>query len=216
MQAAYSPGVEQMRPVRLARQIRLQALADRHGGPKALSLLVGSPDTHLIALSKGSKLMGDKLARKIEAALDLPTGWLDVLESDETSPPTSGGQESPQAQRLSLLPFETPPHIKQGELMTMAVERLPARFSAAVWDEALAPQTPKGTVLVFEVAAKPQPGHGVLVQDATGARYVRRYIPGTAGRWVAGSRNDAYPPMDSERDGLTLLAVATGRLDGAV
>lgn len=216
MQAAYIPGVEQMRPVRVARRDRLQALADRHGGPKALSLLVGSPDTHLIALSKGTKLMGDKLARKIEAALDLPTGWLDVIETDDAQSPTLGGQQAPQAHKLSLRPFETPPHISQGELMTMALKDLPARFSAAVWDDALAPQTPKGTVLVFEVAATPQPGHGVLVQDATGARYVRRYIPGTSGRWVAGARNDAYPPMDSERDGLTLLAVATGRLDGAV
>ena len=100
--------------------------------------------------------------------------------------------------------------------MTMALKGLPARFSAAVWDDALAPQTPRGTVLVFEAAATPQPGHGVLVQDATGALHVRRYIPGTAGRWVAGARNDAYTPMDSERDGLKLLAVATGRLDGAV
>jgi hypothetical protein len=173
-----------------------------------------SPQTLTNWKSRGISKDGALLAERFFGCA--PSYVIEGIGPARQASANEGLASHPVAQSLSLRPFETPPHIQQGELMSIAVKGLPATFSAAVWDEALAPQTPKGTVLVFEVAAMPQPGHGVLVQDATGARYVRRYIPGTAGRWVAGSRNDAYPPMDSERDGLTLLAVATGRLDGAV
>lgn len=97
----------------------------------------------------------------------------------------------------------------------MSEAPLPHRFRLAVPDDALAPDTPRGTVLIFSTTAPPAFGHGVLVQDSTGQRHVRRYSQGPAGRWLAEARNSAYLTLDSF-DGLQVLAVVVARETGEV
>lgn len=84
-------------------------------------------------------------------------------------------------------------------------------FTTVVPDDALAPRTPRGTRLIFRRGGVPQPGYGVFVQDSVGRRYIRRYAEGHDGAWIAEANNPAYASLDSVRDGLTLLAVVTGR-----
>jgi transcriptional regulator with XRE-family HTH domain len=112
------------------------------------------------------------------------------------------------------LPFDTPPTFTWESVVSS--RELPPQFCLAVPDDALAPRTPRGTVLIFETAAKPQPGDGVPVEDRYGGRHVRRYLPGVGGNWTAGVHNDAYPELQAERDGLEILAAASGRMSGAV
>lgn len=92
---------------------------------------------------------------------------------------------------------------------------LPPRFRMAAPDDAMAPLTPKGTVLIFSTDAEPAFGHGVLVEDATGMRYLRRYAQGPGGRWIAEARNSAYLALDSA-SGLRVLAVVIGRETGEI
>lgn len=55
---------------------------------------------------------------------------------------------------------------------------------------------------------QPRPGDGVLVSDSSGGVYFRIYRAGRADRWTAVALNPAYgPDLDSERDGLRVLAV---------
>lgn len=82
-------------------------------------------------------------------------------------------------------------------------------------DDALAPSTPRGTLLLFETAAAPVFGHGVLVEDSAGQRYVRKYAQGPAGRWLAVANNAAYLSLDSA-DGVRVLAAVTWRATGEV
>ena len=119
-----------------------------------------------------------------------------------------------EAQQLSLSAFTIPPQVKWGELMQM--QKLPARFSVAMPDDSLAGKIERGTVLIFDSEATPTPGHGVLLKDREGVLYVRRYVHVRGNQWQAHSTNDAYSVMDSERDGLVILAAMCGRLDGFI
>lgn len=54
------------------------------------------------------------------------------------------------------------------------------------------------------------------MQDKGGRRYIRRYAEGPNGTWLAQALSEGYVSLDSKADGLILLAVMTGRLDGAI
>lgn len=100
-------------------------------------------------------------------------------------------------------------------IVSAVIEDLPKRFRLAVPDDALAPATPRGTVLIFSTATAPEFGKGVLVQDSAGQRHVRRYAQGPGGRWLAEARNTAYITLDSA-SGLQVLAVVVARETGDV
>lgn len=95
----------------------------------------------------------------------------------------------------------------------VATDQLPSRFCCAVPDDALAPRTLRGTRFTFDRNAQPAPGLVVLVEDASGTRYVRRYTQGAGHHWTA-SAADGYVTLDSITHGLRLLAVAVSRWDG--
>lgn len=118
------------------------------------------------------------------------------------------------AQNLSdPQPDDEPP--KHTWEFVLSAVTLPPRFRLAVPDDALAPSTPRGTVLIFEPAAPPVFGHGVLVEDAAGQRYVRKYAQGPGGRWLAVANNPAYLTIDSA-SGARVLAAVTWRGTGEV
>lgn len=126
----------------------------------------------------------------------------------------SGPSELMKAHSLSLAAVTIPAQVKWGELMQL--QKLPDRFSLAMPDDSLSGKIERGTVLIFDSAAEPKPGHGVLLKDKRGAMYVRRYVHVREGRWQAQATSDAYASLDSEADGLVVLACMTGRLDGAI
>jgi hypothetical protein len=94
----------------------------------------------------------------------------------------------------------------------MQSTELPPCFVLAVPDAAIAERHPAGTRVVFETAAEPRPGRPVLVQDAGGVRYVRVYGGERGTRWQAMATDSAWPTLDSEADGLQLLAVGVTAL----
>lgn len=118
------------------------------------------------------------------------------------------------AQDLSQPQFDDDPTTCTWEfILSTAASGLPKRFKLAMPDDALSPHTPRGVVLIFSTGQEPIFGHGVLVEDAAGQRYVRRYAQGPAGRWIADVHNNAYLALDSA-EGLKVLAVVTGRETG--
>ncbi len=62
---------------------------------------------------------------------------------------------------------------------------------------------------MFDARIAPLPGDAVLLRDINGGHHIRLYRQGV-GRWEAHATNEAYQPLDSERDGLQVLAVLTG------
>lgn len=122
-------------------------------------------------------------------------------------------QESSTEADFGFAPNSIPSTFSWETLLT-SHQYLPQEFTAAVPDDALRSSSPRGTMFVFSRDAAPEPGKAVLVRDRDGNLYVRRYAQGTGGRWTAQATNDAYASLDSERDGLVIVAVATWRSGG--
>lgn len=88
----------------------------------------------------------------------------------------------------------------------------PALFRAALPDDAMAPDYPKGTELVWSTRQRMIPGRVVLVRDSHGRVHARECRQGSApGEWSAAPRNAAYVTFPGAS--VQLLAVSRGRLD---
>lgn len=148
------------------------------------------------------RVIGDDVARHIESKLGLPMGWMDTPQVGER--PATWVQ-SPTA--IDVLPVYNSPPVQWGENMN---NDLPATFSVALPDDAMAPRVRRGDVVRFRRGVTALPGDGVLVVDAAGRWYFRLYRERKPGEWEAHPINDAYQPLDAQRDGLQLLAVLVG------
>lgn len=151
------------------------------------------------------KSFGEKIARKIEDGMGWPRGWLDTPQ--DKTPRAAEGWTYQQAQHLSLTTSNMVPHLEWEELMTAA---LPRKFEVTLPDDSMAPRAKSGQLVTLQSDLTPQPGDGVLVSDAHGNHFLRIYRQRRPGHWEAHATNEAYQALDSERDGLTVLAVLVG------
>ena len=156
---------------------------------------------------KGAKNIGEMVARKLERGAGKPPGWLD----NRNAPVTSAGSP-PLAHSLN-------PPIQSDALPTITWEALVGNvpeslFVLALRDDALAPDYPKGTAVVWSKTRAPRPGRLVLVRDAHGRDHARLIQEGKApGEWTAAALHRGFASLDPEGDGLTVLAVHKGVLD---
>lgn len=190
------------------------AIAEEAGYTPAMMAKAAGVSSAAVAQWKGHSktLRGKSLAGLCEL-----TGWSEKWWASGIGPrekPDQINNDLGTAHLLSPSAFTIPSQIKWGELMQS--ETLPARFSVAMPDDSLAGKIERGTVLIFDTGAEPTPGHGVLLKDKDGTHYVRRYVQIRGGQWQAQATSDAYATLDSERDGLVIVAAMCGRLDGAI
>lgn len=153
---------------------------------------------------KGAKNISEENARKLEAAARKPMYWLDAQH------PRRGVSIDPVAQAVSQRESESnlPQQVPWEGIVNA---ELPSLFWVLMPDDSMAPDIRKNDRLTFDSGRQPSAGQRVLVVDANGGAYVRRYKPGAAGRWRAVPDNDAeFDAIESERDGLRILAVMVG------
>lgn len=74
----------------------------------------------------------------------------------------------------------------------------------------MAPIVHRGDRVILITGVDPRPGDFVLVADRQGTPYLREYRRVTLERWEAHALHPSFLPMDSERDGLKVLAVYDG------
>lgn len=89
----------------------------------------------------------------------------------------------------------------------------PARFTLEMPDDSLTGHIEKGAGLIFEASYEPAPGKTVLFEDRDGNRFVRRYATVRGAHWKAQATRSVYVTLDSEEDGLTVLATMRWRED---
>lgn len=91
----------------------------------------------------------------------------------------------------------------------MNVDGFPAQFVVEMPDDALAPKTPKGSLVYFRSSQDVPPvGTGVLVKDQLGNLFIRRVAQGPAGSWIAASSHEGYLSLNSIDDAIELVAYA--------
>jgi len=196
-----------LRDVRLA-QLRVLLKEEKEHRTK-LAARIGKSPAQLSQWLSGYRTITEETAREIARKAGKPFRWLDNA-ADTSDPPSSAVV----AHEMSPTPYTLP--FQMTWEAVMQADELPDRFVLPMPDAALHPKIVKGTELIFSRATPPAPGLGVLVQDQGGRRYIRRYAEGLGGAWVAQAINGAYATLESDRDGLQLLAVMTGRLDGSI
>lgn len=91
----------------------------------------------------------------------------------------------------------------------MAGDSFPQVFKLSAPDTSMAPKVTAGTLVEFDRSLTPRPGDGVLVRDRDGHHYLRVFREKRPGHWEAYAINDAYSPLDSQADGLSVVAVLT-------
>lgn len=131
--------------------------------------------------------------------------------AEEPAPEYKGSAIRLVAQNMSHLSPITLPSMSWEELMKSS--KLPEVFILSAPDDALAPKVRAGDEVIWSTKKPPKIGSPILVRDARGQVYVRRMYEGERpGHFVARVRSDAYRALDSQVDGLQVLAVYAGRL----
>lgn len=152
-----------------------------------------------------NKSFGEKTARNIEEKLALPRLWLDA----DRTPLNKGGTASLDLDTPEKSGLQLPvPCVLSWESLMRDSEIHVAEFRTCAPDDSMAPRLRSGQIVTFDRSLIARPGDGVLVRDRTGALHIRQYRQ-AAGRWEAQALNDAYATLDSERDGLQVVAVLT-------
>lgn len=133
---------------------------------------------------------------------------LAIPEAKRITPRPGGAGIHGVAHDLSQLsPIVNPQTIEWGVVMS---GYLPPVFALSVKDEAMSPFLSVGDVVRFSTGRKPVAGRPVLFKDKDGNAYIRDYMPRRGDAWSAVARNGNYLPLESEQDGLTVIAVMTG------
>lgn len=150
-------------------------------------------------------------ALKAESLFGCPAAWvLDGNGPDWVYPHRSdaGGSRAHEAPALSYIkPTAAPPHLEWADIMH---SNLAPEFQTQAPDDAMAPDVPLGARVIFITGMQPRAGDFVLLVDRTGMHCLREYRQMRPGHWQAHAINPAYLPLDSERDGLRVLAVFDG------
>lgn len=186
---------------RKKRRLRQEDLAAKAGvGQSQISKLENGTTSETAAIAK------------IARALAIPVDWLELGDGPEPDwelpYPPSNRQLAPPFEAQS---FEdqalTSDRIKE----MISADEVPAQFVYALEDDAMGKFGKAGARVLFHRANSAPVGAGVLVQDGSGALYVRRKAQGRQdSHWLAMAPNELYRSLDSERDGLTLVAVWRG------
>lgn len=181
------------------------------GGPAELARQLGKPKLkgHLSNIKSGARGLGDSLAKAIEDATGKPHGWMDQQHSvaGENPAPYLVAHDASHPMVSDDLPM-----LMWGDLMTS--QSVPDIFRTVLIDDALAPELPRGTEVVWTTRRRVGPGRPVLLRDAHGQVHARTCHQGrTPGQWVGVANNPAFVNFDSSEPGLTVLAVYKGRLE---
>lgn len=197
----------------------LIALLEREGGNFVVGTTIGANPKTLYQIATGIRLksgrprgvgrdLREKLQRHYPDWLQIPTGIEEAPQryvgTVQTITPASTGI----AQRVSYLPTSiVPPKLVWERLMKMP---LPKEFESNAPDNAMAPEAPAGTRCIFITGTDPAPGDWVIVTDQAGQPHLREYRHLRGTMWEAHATNPAYLPMNSERDGLAVIAILDG------
>lgn len=184
----------------------LETVAHESGKTVQLAAAMGV-DAHWLATGEGSMLPA---LRTGEAT----PHWMQNHPSSEGAYVVGRGVSLAQQLSHPSLP-NAPIAIDWSRLLSSP---LPDQFVLTVRDDAMVltdpPSMMPGDLAIFAKCDTATPGQVVLLADSEGNVYIRRYLQRTPTRWAAVARNDAYEPLDSERDGLRVLAVQIGWMAG--
>ena len=210
----------------LVRVGHLKAIQRAEGwNDSELARRCGKTPQQVYSWFRGTRQIGEKLARDLEEALNLPRYTLD----DRSPPPGSNG-EKPQPNELKGRTAGVTKSVKEvpvlawaGIDMMLNVENETLKQKATVLetfapvssrakflqmpDDSMAGEIAPGDHLLFDPTEVPRAGDTVLVRITSGEHFVRLFRPRTAHAFEASPANGAYQALSSVVDGALVVAV---------
>lgn len=180
----------------------------------------------IAAWFSGSRKIGERLARALEEALELPRFYLDDRNSGGSSP-KQGVSEGPSAyivmsghatKSVRPVPVLSWEHLatmlavpadelpkRTSRLETFAVSSPLAKFVQMI-DDSMSPTFLPGDHILFDPQEAPHAGDTVLIRLKSGEHFVRTFMPRSAHEFEAVANNANYLPIYS-KDGAVVVAV---------
>lgn len=201
------------------RRQNLLALIDRATGAATLAERCGSSPQYISQLVNQTKdpktgrarTMGDKFARRLEAAFDLPGGWMDKQHSGKGSNPAAIGVARDLSHHITshvLTRFTVE------QMMKTVPDELPDLFVAPVGSDVLAPQLSAQAEIVWSRSRLPKAGRFALIQDQYDRLHVRVLQEGKRpNEWIAAPRSSDFVTFSTIADAVVIVAVSQGVLD---
>lgn len=181
------------------------------------------------------KTMGDDMARRIEAAIGEPHGWMDVAHSPQAQnqhpavPPKSSFDENVAPASIGLRPVPVISSVQAGALRDMESPYPPGAgyayeytdqdlsawaFALDVEGLSMLPDFKPGDRIIVDPELSPNPGDFVIARNgseqATFKKYRPRGIDGTGNMvFELVPLNDDYPSLRSDTEQLTVIGVVT-------
>lgn len=164
--------------------------------------------SNISKLERGDMLQTTGIARLAHALYVNPL-WLETGDGPEPDWTSEQRTSRGVAQDLSQArPTVSLPKVAWEELKMGHTPEQP--FELDVVDDALAPDIFVGCVAMMDPGRPPEPAWPVLVRDRRGDVYLRDYEAGPGSSWRAVARARGFRAMDSEGDGLTIIAAMEG------
>jgi len=183
----------------------LEAMADAKMNQTQLAAAAGYTSQGAIgnALSRNTP---PKKLRQVAIALGVREEWLETgaLPKRVAELAHAVSQDS-----VTVAPQRDVELVPWGDL---GMRELPEAFAVEAPDDAMAPIIRRGMKCEFarfEEGTKLTNDDIVLLHDEDGSWYIRHYVPQPRKRWQAAAEDSRIGPMESDVDGLKVIAVLT-------
>jgi phage repressor protein C with HTH and peptisase S24 domain len=192
--------------IKSIRRQNLVALLERFETAAGFAKAVGTSAAYVsqILSEKVQAEIGDALARKIEKALDLPHGWMDVLhgevekrqEAFDAVPVVPWDQiknwRSIVAALRKVDTLEDQPHPDRPERIRTTVTVGELTHAYLVNSDSMAPEFPEGSWVIVEPELQARPGDYVIALLPSGVGTFRKLVEDSGVRYFK-PINAAYP-----------------------
>lgn len=167
--------------------------------------------------TRPSRKHEEHIAMLLGALPETFTHGVEYLETDDQGEPLvqevdRKGKHSYLAQPVSRnsVTVDTPSNLQTVNWRDGAMVSSQKRFVVVAPDDSMEPIILKGSRVILDRTLTARNKDIVLIEDSAGEWYLRTYRQAPNARWGAKAENTDYDPMDSERDGLRVLAVFDG------
>jgi transcriptional regulator with XRE-family HTH domain len=93
----------------------------------------------------------------------------------------------------------------------LGMKSLPQLFVVELLDDSMAPEYRRGSKVIFSTdQGEPRAQDAVLVRNEQGEMFFREFRAKSANSWLCHALAAGYEPLSSERDQLTVVAIAVG------
>lgn len=184
------------------RRRNLQLLVDKYESQQEVADIVKISPQYLSQLLSGHRNIGEKTARKIEAAVKIPRLTLDIEPGMSESSNVSHGP--PIRRMVPLVSWVSAGRWRECDVGEEPIAWIPVTFAAPnvfalrVDGDSMSPDYPPGHIVFVDPDRMPEPMNLVIAQNGDGEATFKR-LTREGGIWYLVPLNKQYPlrPLDS-------------------